>query len=206
MGIKKLLAKLNFAKVKHDKMVANLMDVASHPDMADRLTTLQNEVGVDFSTKVIAITSIRDDVLAAGLAKGLADTFANNGEKTLIIDANLYNPCLKGLLGDKAKEGELSILGDNVSTLCLGKEVYPSEVYKSGKIHEIIEKYQEEYAHFVVLVPTIRDHKEIVLLRDDVTAILLVAQKNVTIKQSIYEAAGYCVDNSLPFAKTVVLK
>ena len=206
MNIKQLLTRLNFAKVNHDKIIANLLDAVSHPDITDRLTALQNEVGVDFSTEVIAITSIRDDELAAGLAKGLADTFANNGEKTLIIDANLYNPCLKRLLGDKAREGELSQLEDNVSALCLGKEIYPSEVYKSGKIHEIIEKHQSEYMHFVVLVPTIRDHKEIVLLRDEVTAILLAAQKNVTIKQFIYEAAGYCVDNSLPFAKTVILK
>ncbi|MBO4668103.1 MAG: hypothetical protein J5666_08295, partial [Bacilli bacterium] len=88
----------------------------------------------------------------------------------------------------------------------LSKETYPSEVLKGGIVQRIISENKDNYDHFVVLVPSIKEHKEISLLKDVVTAIVLVAQKNVTKKEHIYNAIQYCAVNKLPLAKTVILK
>ena len=90
--------------------------------------------------------------------------------------------------------------------ICLKKEIYPSEVYKTGIVQKIIEEYKEQFDHIIVLVPAIKEHKEVVLLKDVLNAIILVAQKNVTRKESIYNALMYFQKEGLPIAKTVILK
>ena len=200
-----ILDKIVPSKRKRQKLLANLSNVSSKPAVVQELTALQNEIAVGFSTKVIAVSSLRDDALASAFAKGLADTFAINGEKTLVIDANLYNPSLSDVLGQQRGEGIVK-LGDNVDAVMMEKQTYPSEVYKSGAIEEIVKAHESEYAHFVILVPNLRDHKEIALLKGFMTALILVTQRNVTAKQWIYEACAYCAEAELPFAKAVVLK
>ena len=64
-----------------EKMIANFLDVKNHKNIADGLTTLQNEISVGFNTNVVAITSINSDKLAAAFAKGFAETYGLNNER-----------------------------------------------------------------------------------------------------------------------------
>ena len=88
----------------------------------------------------------------------------------------------------------------------MDKETYPSNVYKSGTIQKIIKDEEKNYEHFIVIVPSVKDHKEVFLLNDVVQAIVMVTQKNVTIKKHIYEAVQFFKETKLPLAKTVVLR
>lgn len=193
--------------MRNNKVNSNLLNASNNQEMLNSLTVLQNQIGVSFNTGVIVVTSIRNDELAASFAKALADTYAHNGAKALLLDANLYNPCLKGLLALEDKEALKPIeLSDKVSAILMDKEIYPSDVYKSGDIQKLIEDNKKEFEHIIVLVPSVKEHKELMLLKEVTDAIILVAQKNLTRKESIYNAASFFLENKLPLAKTVVLK
>ena len=198
-----------------EKMIKGLTNVKDNEELAKSLTTLQNEITVGFDTKVIAITSIKNDDLAADFAKAFAEAYSLNGAKSLIIDANLYNPCLEGILNN-SEESNIDVETDenlkmvnvdkNVDAYCLNKETYPSEVYKSQRIHNLIKDNDGKYDHFIVLVPSIKEHKEIILLNDILDASILVVRKNVTKKEHIFNAVQFFEVNKLPLAKTVILK
>lgn len=198
-----------------EKMINGLSNVKDNQEMVNSVTTLQNEITVGFNTKVIAITSINNDDLAAAFAKAFAETYSVNGSKSLLIDANLYEPCLEKVISMSNKQHSLDVESDNlkifnidknVDTYCMNKETYPSEVYKSKRIHRLIKDNKEKYDHFIVLVPSVKDHKEVILLSDILDASILVVRKNVTKKEHIFNAIQFFEVNKLPLAKTVILK
>ena len=184
-------------------MLDHLLDANNRPELVEALTTIQNEISVGFNTKVIAVTSIRNERLAAAFAKGLGEVYGVNGAKSLVIDANLYNPCLAGILGSNEKN---IIFNEKCSAICLDKEVYPADIYKSGAIQKLIKEHEGEYDHFIIIVPELKAHKEIFLLKDILQSIILISQRNVTKKQDIFNAIQFCRVNELPIAKTVVVK
>ena len=192
---------------KRKKVINGLLSANVTDETLESLTTLQNEIGISFSTKVTAITSINDDELAAAFAKAYADTFSNNGLRTLIIDANLYNPLFAKLVkGNKKNEQQHISIDTQTSAICFEKDVYPSVFFKKGLIQKTIKENSTIYDRFVVLVPSIKEHKEVVLLSDILTSVILVTQKNVTKKEYIYCAIQYCSENNLPLAKTIIIK
>ena len=202
---------LDFLKFdRTNKILSGLLN-KDNEEMVKRMTVLQNEISVSFDTKVIAITSTNNDSLAAAFALGFANAYSKNGATVLIVDANLYNPSLKGHIGSdiEVKEGkeeyQITKIDDKVDAICLNQEIYPSDVFKSGKIHSII-KDNEQYDHIIVLVPSIKEHKEVSLLSDIINTILLIAQKNSTRKGNIYNAAVYFAQEKLPLAKLVILE
>ena len=195
-------------------IVDNLLNVKNNEELFHSFTELQNEITVDFSTKVIAITSISKDNMSAAFAKAFAQAYAMNKSNALIIDANLYNPCLSKLLSHNTNDVESrngeelkAITVDRgVDAICLDQNVYPPEVYKAQVIQNIIKENENKYDHFIVLVPAINEHKEIVLLNDVLNAVVLISQRNITKRKDIFEAISYCAENKLPLAKTVVIK
>ena len=190
-------------KTPKQRMLEKLTNVKEHQDLIDDLTTLQNEISVGYNTRVIAVTSIRNERLAAAFADGMAVTYGINGAKTLVVDANLYMPRLATVLN---ASGESLKVDDKVDAIFMNKEVYPADVYKGGAIHKLIKEHEGEYDHFILIVPEMRDHKEIYLLKDILDAIILVAQRSMTKKKDIFEAVRFFRANNLPIAKTVVVK
>ncbi|MBO4668054.1 MAG: hypothetical protein J5666_08040 [Bacilli bacterium] len=206
-------------------MKRNNLDYLSHVNSDDslfkNLTALQNEINVYFDTKVLAVTSINNDVLAAAFAKAFADAYGRNGSKTLIIDANLYNPSLESYIenhsdGDTIiavekndtisgynREADLAV---NVKTISLDKQIYPGNAFKDKAVHKIIEENKNEYEHIIVLVPSVKEHKDVVLLSDVINSALLVVERNITKKEDIFNAIQFFNANQLPLAKTVVIK
>ena len=147
-------------------MKRNALDYLSHVNndasLFDSLTKLQNEINVYFDTKVLAITSINDDALAAALAKALADAYSMNGSNALIIDANLYNPSLESYIESHNEDDTITVseknevlsgynrqvtVAGNVKTICLDKQIYPGNAYKDGAVHNIIESNKNSYEH-----------------------------------------------------------
>ena len=208
--------KLFGGPTKKEMMINGLLNIQDDQDLFDRLTTLQNEIGVAFDTKVVGIASIKNDSLTAAFSKGFADAFALNKSSCLLIDANLYDPSLEKLLGEgdfsKPKEGKqfdgysVKELSEGVSAVYLEKQIYPSEVFKSGLIQRIVKEQSDKFEHIVIITPSIKEHKEIVLLKDVLQAIILVSQRNVTLKKHIYDACVFLSEEKMPLAKTIVLK
>ena len=199
---------------KRNNFLNGLLTSKDKEDKIKALTTLQNEMCVSFPTKVVAIAGIKDDELAAYFAKAFADAYSANGSTSLIIDANLYNQKLKTIIGgddsveakEEGKEKQFLFVDKNTEAWCLDNEIYPSTVYKSGVIQKTINDNKDKYDHFILIVPSIKEHKEISLLKDVIDSIILISQKNVTLKEHIYYAIQYLRENELPLAKTVVIK
>ena len=202
---------------KRELVLAGLANAKEKKELLERMTVLQNEISVAFNTKVVAIAGVNDDDLAAHFAKAFVEAYSMNGSTSLIIDANLYDQKLKALLSnsgdsvrvnakEEGKEKGFIALDEKTNAYCLDNEIYPSTVYKSGAIQQIIKDNKEKYDHFVLIVPQLKDHKEISLLADVIESIVLVAQKDVTTKKRIFEAIQYLAVAEMPLAKTVVLK
>ena len=197
---------------KKTDIVDNLLDIEHNEELSQKITILQNEISVSFDTRIIAVTSINKDKLAAAFAKALADTYVQNGSSALIIDGNLYNPVMSEIISGNTIDNKYNTpFSSNhpqkgTKIIYLSKNTYPAEAYKSGMIHKIIEENKTSYDHFIILVPSIKEHKEVILLSDIVNSIILVTQKNVTRREDIHNAIQYCYDNKLPLAKTVILK
>ena len=190
---------------KKDRINKGLLDIKAKPELLQDFTKLQNEIGVGFEMKTLAVSSIHSDLLAASFGKAFAETFAENGSSALVIDANLYNPCLLQNLGIES-DGKVHALSDKVGVLGLDKNVYPSRIFREGEIAKIIEENRGEYEHVIVLVPAVRDHKEVALIGSVIDSLVLVTQRNVTQKKHIYEACQFLVSEKLPLSKVVVLK
>ena len=142
-----------FSDKKKERTNNNLLNVKEREDLQQRLTTLQNEIGVSFETKVIAVSSINNDEMTARFAKGFADAYALNGASAIIIDANFYNPSLSVVLGKgENKNAEQYELDKSVSCYCFQKEVYPSAYIKEGNVHKIINEKKEQFDHVIILI------------------------------------------------------
>ena len=206
----------NDEKKKQEKIDA-LLNVKNNEELFIALTALQNEISVGFNTKIIAVVGIKGEELTAAFSKGFGEAYALNGSKSLVIDANLYNPSLARLLNNGEDEGDVEVvdnnqqykittLSDKLSALSLSKQIYPSELFKSGIIQNAIKEHKNEYEHFVIIVPEIKNHKEIFLLADIIECIVLLTFKNITRKKDIFDAIQFMNANKLPLAKTVLLK
>lgn len=202
-------------------MTDKLLHLRQNPEMFKSFTALQNEVGVSFDSNVIAIASITSDKLSAAFAKAYADTFALNGSKVLIIDANMYNPSLATLLGSSTEDdvlttsldvhsapiqSELQQIEENVSLLTMSQEIYPSHIYRNGDVAAMIEEKKASFDHIVVIVPSVKNHKEVQLLEGIIDSLLLVVRRSVETKKDIFEAACFFQEAKLPLAKAVILR
>ena len=210
-----------FSKKEKKSKVEVLSNFNKDSELFQKFITLQNEINVTHDTKVIAVTSIENDLLTAAFANALALTYAFNDSKTMIIDANMYNPSLNEVLCDSNSSDvcvlenndnkselshETTKVNENLEALCFDKQVYPGNVFKSKVIQDILKKEGSKYEHFIILVPSIKEHKEVSLLKDVLKSIVLVVRKDVTKKKDIYEAISFFREAELPLAKTVIIE
>ena len=195
-----------FDDKRKERIAANFGNINKDDALFERFTTLQNEIGASFDNKVTAITSISGDEIPAHFARAYADAFARNGSSVLLIDANMYNPVLKDILGGEGDDKKPAKISDKVAAIYLNKETYPSNILKAGIVHNLVKEYGEQYEHIVILVPSIKKHKEVVLLKEILGSIVIVTQRNRTRKGDIYNAIQYCAVEQLPLAKVSILK
>ena len=188
-------------------ILENLKGIEGSESLREIFTALQNDISVSFNTGIVAIASVSDDSLSAAFAKAYADDFALNGGSALIIDANMYDPRLADYLGLTPNENNEPVqLGEKVSAICLKKEIYPSSVMKEGLVHNLIEAHKGNFNHIVIIAPSIKKHKDISLLSEDLDCVLLLSQRHVTKKADIFNALRYFEAEKLPLAKTILLK
>lgn len=207
---------MSFFKKDAIDCVTALLSARNDTSTLSDMTALQNEIGVEFQCKVTAVVGVDDDALASSFAITFADSFSKNNESTFLIDGNLYNPCLCSLLGKdisaeasyKEMNNEVKFIriNDMLKIACLGKEIYPSSVYKKGIIENIINDNKNNANRFVVIMPSIKKHKELLILKNLIDSIVLVVQKDATINEHIFNAIQFFKENDLPLAKVVLIK
>ncbi len=200
-------ADMDFSKSKiKNSIIDKLLHVSMQEPLFDDIAALHNSICVSFDTGVIAVASIDDDYLSTAFSKAYADQFGINNERALIIDANMYDPKLIGLLRVEPKESaELVELGRNVFAACLKKTMYPASVIKEGLVHNLLAKNKSNFDHTIIVVPSIKSHEDLILLARDVDCVVLVVQKNVTKKKDIFSALRFFEKERLPLARIVLI-
>ncbi len=198
-----------FDDKKKQKIVQNLLDISNCEGGTKRLTVLQNEISISYNTRVLAVSAVDEDDVGAAFAKALCDVYVSNHSSALLIDANLYNPCIKNMLGlqPTLEDGlRAHTVKENMGVVLLERETYPSVIYKNGTIHNYIKNGLEKYQHVVIIVPTVKEHKEIALLSNIIDSAILVSRRNRTKRTDVYQGLRFLAEENIPVSKVVVLK
>ena len=197
------------------------LDSLLKDDYSDKLlkdvTKLQNEIAIDCLSKVVAITTIDNPKVTLAFSRLYSNAYSVNGLKTLIIDLNsnqsfldlLFNQNVDRIIPEtfNSKNGcSFVSVDDKTQLVSFAGERYFSELLKTGIVENIINDNNSLFDHFIILMPPIAYNKEILLLSNVLTAVVLVVQKNITKKEDVFNAIQFFKQHSLPLIKTIILK
>lgn len=155
--------------------------------------------------KRICITSA-----AAGEGKSitllnLAISFAEAGQKVLLIDADLRRPALARLLMEKATSGLSNVLAGLSSTEeAVHKDVYPnldiilsgdvppnpSELLGGGKMEELIERMSREYDYILVDTPPVNVVSDACIVANLLDGVLLLTRQGSSKRDGVKRAVA----------------
>lgn len=164
---------------------------------------------IDNPLKTIVITSSRSDEGKSTTAANLAITFAQSGNKVLILDADLRRPKVHRTFGLDNIFGLTNILveGDNNVTYikkgpvegldiitCGAIPPNPSELLGSNQMKQLVSRLREDYDVVILDAPPVCDVTDAALLSTIVDGTILVV------------SSGKVERDSLKIAKELLLK
>lgn len=135
----------------------------------------------------------------------LAISFAQAGQKVLLIDADLRRPAMARLLAEKATPGLTNMLAEIVSTeKVIRKGVYPnldvilsgdvppnpSELLSSEKMHELIESAAKHYDYILVDTPPVNVVSDACIVANILDGVLFVVRQEQSRKDAVKEAVA----------------
>lgn len=136
----------------------------------------------------------------------LAITFAETGQKVLLIDADLRRPAMARLLVEKASPGLSNVLaGLTTEAESIRKEVYPnldvllsgdlppnpSELLGSERMIELIESLSKQYDYILVDTPPVNIVSDVCVVANLLDGVLLLARQGRTRKESLKRAVNH---------------
>ncbi len=146
--------------------------------------------------KMLSVTSVRAGEGASALAANLAVTFAQLGEKTLLIDADLRNPGQYDLFGLKPAAGLSNLLAGRgtlydavefieqmkgLSVLCAGATPpNPQELLSRATFRELLAAAAEDYDVIIIDTPPALASADAQIISAITGGSLLVARRNET--------------------------
>ena len=130
----------------------------------------------------------------------LAISFAENGSKVLLIDADLRRPTMARLLTQKASPGLSNVLAG----LCnerdaIRKEIYPnldvlfsgeippnpSELLGSQRMRDLLDKASREYDYVLIDAPPVAIVSDVCVLADMIDGVLFLVRTDRTEKDAV---------------------
>ena len=135
----------------------------------------------------------------------LAISFAQTGQKVLLIDADLRRPAMARLLVEQAAPGLTNILADIVpANEAIRKEVYPnldcllsgdvppnpSELLNSEKMQELINTMAEQYDYILVDTPPVNVVSDACVVANILDGVLFVVRQNQSRKDAVKAAVA----------------
>ena len=155
--------------------------------------------------KRISITSAMAGEGKSITLLNLAISVAEDGQRVLLIDADLRRPALARLLVEKATPGLSNILaGLATSEEAIRKEMYPnldvlfsgdippnpSELLGSDKMRELIEELSEQYDYILVDTPPINVVSDASIVTNLLDGVLLLVRQGSSRKDSVRRAVS----------------
>lgn len=152
----------------------------------------------DNESAVIAVTSTLRSEGKSTTALNLAAAYAQEGRRTLLIDANLRSPVLHTVFGITNRSGLVQVLAegtpfescamqsgiDRLTLLTSGPTPYnPSELLASRRMDELLEQARQKYDVVIIDTPSLLDVTDSQLIASKCDGILLVVRAG-KVKQS----------------------
>ena len=197
---------------KKIEYIINTLKSEDNKVLLNDIFDLQNDLNAYSDFKVICISSVDDDEIAAAFSKAFCLSFAETGEKPLLIDANLYSPYFEifgvsDIVGSESKKTKsVSIINlDKFDLAYFAGFKYPTDSLKNGALQKII-KTKSKYDRFIVFMPNMKNKNDILLIKDDVDTVISVVIKNKTKTKDIFSCIKFCESNNLENVNFLLIK
>jgi succinoglycan biosynthesis transport protein ExoP len=152
--------------------------------------------------KIIGVLSVSSQEGRTVIASNLAALFASEGNKALLIDADLRNPHLTSILAPKATQGLLEVLAGGksledvihppresspafVPTLYRQDLAYTIGLTTNGRFEEVLKKASESFEYVIVDLPSLQAASDLRFLASKLDCLLLVVDAARTSKAVI---------------------
>jgi len=169
--------------------------------------------------KVFLITSAAPGEGKSLIAANLAAVFANNAERTLLVDADLRHPSLLSIFECPPTAGLSHFLADatavptiisktvvpNLDLVCAGKiPPSPSELLGGARLRELLEYAQQRYDRIIIDSPPVSVVSDALILLPHAEAVLFVVQFRKVRRRIIERTLAKLEECSAPLVGTVL--
>ncbi len=203
---------------KDDALKRAFHNVFNNELLKESIIKFQNEIVsiMHQQPKTIALVAPKNRLQSALMAKAMAEVYAANNEKTLLLELDLYSPTMATLYDlqkscslldislDASKKGIFKI-NQQLDIIASKQDIYPAKFLLSDEVQNVLKTLKEAYTHIVVTLPPVLENSDILLFKDFFDAILLVAHKNQTKLKDIYAALDFIKKQDLPYVGTMML-
>jgi len=153
------------------------------------------------------------------VASNLAATFAQNGERTLLIDADLRRPSIHKLVGLHDQKGLADLLSGKATwdeVVCASPHEHlsvitgagaprdPSPLLASPRLGPVLDEASERFDRVIVDCPPLFGVSDSLLVLPHVDGVVLVALYNRTHRRAIDEASQKLFDGDTPVLGAVI--
>lgn len=171
-----------------------------------RMIQVNIDQKLDSHSTSIMLTSPTDDGEKSIISSKLAISFAEQGKKVLLVDANLRNPSIHNWFQLRNQSGLTNIIVNEEEiqhhikeTLFPGLFVLPtgpnplnlSDLWVTSKIKEMVRKVQLEYDVVIFEAPPFLTVSESQILVNQCDGVILVVKANKTKKADVLKTKDY---------------
>lgn len=193
---------------KHNKKLYN-----SHISN-ESVIQVQNNINIYGDSKIIAISSPRNDYHSVVAAKAIGEVYAMQEQSSLIIDCNMYNPVLSEIfalestvfINDVSKGLKPHSINDYLNIVLANKTIYPTNILSSNEFQSFIMDCKQKYDHIILVMPSLVEHQDILILKDIITSCVLVALKKKTNRHDLFDCIQLLNNHDLPYIGTIFIK
>ena len=138
---------------------------------------LLDQTTLDPALVIITVLSTSPGKIKSLTALHLAECFANDGYKTLLLEADIRTPrfhtlfnfeCTKGLTDTiKNNTGHITAYKDNLDVLSAGTAIKEATTFLLGRqFKQFIHALKGLYDKIIIDTPALSDHKDALIVRD----------------------------------------
>lgn len=209
---------------KEKKVIDSFCNVENNSKLLESIINIQNNINVFGNSKIIAISSPTDKGLYGALiAKVMAEVYAKELDKTLLIDCDFYNSFLSDIINKKQsfnniqfinsivldeynKEKFIYKVNDKLDIVFSSCEVYPTKIFNSENFKRFLKENSEKYDHIVLNMPSIPYHQDFLLIKELITSIVLVTKRDFTKKCDLFNSINILKNYDINCFCTIYMK
>ncbi len=190
--------------IRHESVVVVSAPLSAESEAFRNLRTSVRYSGIENPPKILLVTSGQKEEGKSTIAVNLAASFANSGERTLLLDADLRLPVIHKLFGiPRELDGLADYLGGNADYHQLISETsianllvlpagrptgMPVELLESRRMLELLQLLTDEFDRIIIDSPPIVGLTDSTVLSRYVDGVLVVVRSAFTPKGVVEQA------------------